>query len=383
MSEIISADCHLDFWYLPGDLFYSEAPASWKDRMPRVKDTDSGRAWVHNGKIIRYVGDVGLGRENVRHDRVTMSVRLRRKARTGLYSDAVNGVFRPASPELRIKDQERDGVGAEVIYGILGLSRRIQDGETMGVVFRIYNDFAMQFRKYNPDRFAPLACLPNHDPKAGAEELRRIAKLGLTGAELIASDSVRPIWDRDWDVVWEAADETSIPISFHNQGQDVRAVNSNDAHYEDNSKVRNAVKQAVSRFGSAQFLASIIYSGAFDRYPGFRFVLGESSIGWIPYFLQRMDYEYEEEESFHLRLRLKPSDYFRINGFVTYERDAVGARLMDLLGEDNVMWGSDYPHPDGTWPDSMRFLEQELGCLSDKVRRKVTHDNAAKLYGLK
>ena len=76
-----------------------------------------------------------------------------------------------------------------------------------------------------------------------------------------------------------------------------------------------------------------------------------------------MDYEYEEEESFHLRMRLKPSDYFRVNGFVTYERDAVGTRLLDLLGEDNVMWGSDYPHPDGTWPDSMRFLEQELrGC---------------------
>jgi predicted TIM-barrel fold metal-dependent hydrolase len=112
-------------------------------------------------------------------------------------------------------------------------------------------------------------------------------------------------------------------------------------------------------------------------------VLGESSIGWIPYFLQRMDYEYEEEESFHLRLRLKPSDYFRLNGFVTYERDAVGARLLDLLGEDNVMWGSDYPHPDGTWPDSMRFIEQELRGVSERVRRKVTHDNAAKLYGLK
>ena len=48
MSEIISADCHLDFWYLPGDLFYSEAPAAWKERMPRVENTDSGRAWVHN-----------------------------------------------------------------------------------------------------------------------------------------------------------------------------------------------------------------------------------------------------------------------------------------------------------------------------------------------
>jgi uncharacterized protein len=383
MSEIISADCHLDFWYLPGDLFVSEAPASWKERMPRVCDIEGGRAWMHNGKILRHVGDVGLAANNVRVDHATKSVRIRRKARTGLYDDALKGVFRPGLPEGRIQDQERDGVGAEVIYGILGLSRRVQDGEVMGQVFRMYNDFVMGFRKFDPDRFAPLACLPNHDPKAAADELRRIAKLGLTGAELIASDSVRPIWDREWDVVWEAADETGIPISFHNQGQEVRALKASDPHFDENSKVRNAVRQSVSRFGSAEFLASIIYSGAFDRFPGFRFVLGESSIGWIPYFLQRMDYEYEEEESFHLRLRLKPSDYFRINGFVTYERDAVGARLLELLGEDNVMWGSDYPHPDGTWPDSMRFLEQELRNVSERVRRKVTHDNAAKLYGLK
>ena len=185
MSEIISADCHLDFWYLPGDLFYSEAPASWKERMPRVTDTDSGRAWVHNGKVIRYVGDVGLGRGNFRFDHATMSVRLRRKARTGLYSDAANGVFRPASPEHRIKDQERDGVGAEVIYGIFGPSRRVQDGETMSVVYRIYNDFAMQFRKFDPDRFAPLACLPNHDPQAAADELTAYcqARLDRRGAD--------------------------------------------------------------------------------------------------------------------------------------------------------------------------------------------------------
>src|SRR5207237_8029168 len=136
------------YWELRGDLVVSEAHASGKRGMRGVEETDSGRAWVHNGKIMRYVGDVGLGRDNVRFDRVTMSVRLRRKARTGLYADAVNGVFRPASPEHRIKDQERDGVGAEVIYGILGLSRRVQDGEAMGVVFRIYNDFVMHLRKF-------------------------------------------------------------------------------------------------------------------------------------------------------------------------------------------------------------------------------------------
>ena len=77
-----------------------------KSACRRVQNTDSGRAWVHNGKIIRYVGDVGLGRENVRLDRVTMSVRLRRKARTGIYSDAANGVFgrRRRSCDSRIRN---------------------------------------------------------------------------------------------------------------------------------------------------------------------------------------------------------------------------------------------------------------------------------------
>jgi uncharacterized protein len=385
MTGIISADCHLDFWYLPGDLFVSNAPASMKERMPRVEPVDDGRAWTYKGQILRHVGDVGLGRDNLRADQAVRSVRMRRKARTGIYDDAMHGEFRPAKAELRIKDQELDGVDGEVIYGILGLSRRVQDGEVMATVFRIYNDYVYnELRKRAPDRLAPLACLPNNDPCEAAEELRRVAKLGFTGAELIASDSVKPVWDRDWDPVWEAAEETGIPISFHNQGMDaVREVPKDDARYEENSRARNAVRQAMSRFGSAQFLASIIYSGAFDRYPGFRFVLGESSIGWIPYFLQRMDYEYEEEESFHMRMRLKPSDYFHVNGFVTYERDAVGVRLLDLIGEDNVMWGSDYPHPDGTWPDSRTILEREFRDVSERVKRKVLHDNAAKLYGLK
>jgi uncharacterized protein len=384
VSEIISADCHLDFWYLPGELFVSEAPAAMKDRMPRVEQIGDGRAWTYKGEVIRHVGDVGLGRDNKRADQAVASVRLRRKARTGIYDDALHGRFRPADADLRIKDQDLDGVDAEVIYGILGLSRRVADGEVMAHVYRIYNDYVYEnLRKKHPGRFAPLACLPNNSPEEAAEELRRVARLGFTGVELIASDSVKPVWDHDWDPVWAAAEDSGLPVSFHNQGLDaVREVPRDDPHYEENSLARNAVRQAVSRFGSAQFLASIIYSGAFDRFPGFRFVLGESSIGWIPYFLQRMDYEYEEEESFHTRLRLKPSDYFHKNGFVTYERDAVGVRLLDVIGEDNVMWGSDYPHPDGTWPDSQSFIEQEFRDTPERIKRKVLHDNAAKLYGL-
>lgn len=381
MDDVISADCHLDFWYLPGDVFVSGASAAMRDRMPRVDERDEGLAWTYEGRVLRYVGSVGTAGDNASAAQSIRTIRSRRKDRTGLYQDALEGRYRPSDPKLRIGDQELDGVKAEVIYGILGLTRRVNNGEVMAEIFRIYNDYVLQFRTDYPDRFAPLACLPFNSPEAAAAELRRAAKLGFTGAELLASDSIKPVWDRDWDPVWAAADETGIPISFHNQGTQVREVPDDDPHRAENLLARGAVNHAVSRFGSAQFMASIIYSGAFDRYPGFRFVLGESSIGWIPYFLQRMDYEYTEETSFYLKMRLKPSEYFQTNGFVTFERDAIGVQLIEVIGEDNVMWGSDYPHPDGTWPESQRFLEADFRGIPERIRRKVVHDNAAKLYG--
>ncbi len=381
--NIISADCHLDFHYLPGDLFTSNASGAMKDHMPHVTEVEGRSAWVYEGKVLRFIGAVGVAGDNAAVTDTVRTIRTSRKEKTGLFKDALEGRFRPGDPKLRFADMELDGVSAEVIYGILGLTRRVNNPEVMAEVFRIYNDFVYaEFRKPFPDRFAPLACLPFNSPEAAAAELRRAADLGFTGSELLASDSITPVWDRDWDPVWAAADETGLTISFHNQGTQVRGVPADDPHFAENTLARNAVNHAVSRFGSAQFMASIIYSGAFDRYPGFRFVLGESSIGWIPYFLQRMDYEYVEESSFHGNLRIKPSEYFNSNGFVTFERDAIGVKLVELIGEDNVMWGSDYPHPDGTWPESQRFIDEDFRDTPERIRNKVLHDNAAKLYGL-
>lgn len=382
MCDVISADSHLDFWYLPGDLFYENARESMRERMPRVKDSGNGMAWMYEGRVLRYVGDVGQARSNERSDRAVRSIRVERKANTGIYADAMHGVFRPGTPELRGKDLDLDGVGGDVIYGIFGLSHRIAEADVVAEVFRVYNDYIFEFRKYDPGRYAPLACLPYQDAQQCAAELERTAKIGFTGAELIISATEKPVWDRSWDAVWAVAEEAGVPISFHNQGLDVRPVDPGDPNLEENAKARNAVKQSVTRLGSAEFLASIIYSGALDRYPGFKFVLGEASIGWLPYFLQRMDYEYDEEEKFRMDLKLRPSEYFRRNAFATYERDAVGTRLIDLIGEDNVMWGSDYPHPDGTWPESQAFIAAETAHLSEATRRKVLHDNAAKLFKL-
>src|SRR3979490_690601 len=125
----------------------------------------------------------------------------------------------------------------------------------------------------------------------------------------------------------------------------------------------------------------LIFSGALERFPNLKIVIGEAGLGWIPYVLQHMDLEWEDQFK-DLDLKMKPSEYWYRQCYATYQTDPVGIRLLDILGEDNVMWGSDYPHPDGIWPDSQEFLDRELGGVSAEPRRKVTRDTAMKLYRL-
>ena len=124
----------------------------------------------------------------------------------------------------------------------------------------------------------------------------------------------------------------------------------------------------------------IIYGGVLELYPNIKVVIGESGIGWIPYILDHMDLEWEEQFK-DLSLKMKPSQYWRRQCHATYQSDPVGIRLLDILGEENVMWGSDFPHPDGVWPDSQTFIQAELGDLPVGTRNKIVHDNAANLYG--
>jgi predicted TIM-barrel fold metal-dependent hydrolase len=135
------------------------------------------------------------------------------------------------------------------------------------------------------------------------------------------------------------------------------------------------------QLAGGEYLAAIIFSGALERYPRMKFVLGECGVGWLPYVLSRMDEEFDDQFR-HLGLSMKPSEYWRRQGATTFQHEPNIAELVHLVGADNVMWGSDYPHPDGVWPDSRVVIDEDLGALAPDVRRKIVRDNAGKLYGL-
>jgi predicted TIM-barrel fold metal-dependent hydrolase len=301
-----------------------------------------------------------------------------RMASTGLIDDGKKGVRRLTEVDLRLKDQERDGVQAEVLYGILGASGRLNDPEAATVVLRIYNDWLHDFCRRAPDRLVGLANIPNHDMDVAITEASRNAKLGVRGFDVANKPDMTPLWDPFWEPLWKLAHETGIPVHFHTIG----------GRSPDTSKMPPFVQRraAATHITSFQMhmgymLMSLIFSGAPERYPNLKVVIGEAGLGWIPYVLQHMDLEWEDQFK-DLDLKMKPSDYWYRQFYATYQTDPIGIRLLDVLGEDNVMWGSDYPHPDGIWPDSQEFLDRELSGVSAEVRRKVTRDNAMKLYRL-
>jgi uncharacterized protein len=290
---------------------------------------------------------------------------------------------RPTTPELRLADLDRDGVEAEIVYGCLMINEMIANGEQRAWVDRIYNDWAVDFAKRgDPGRIYPLALVPNNDPKVAADEVRRCAAMGLKGGDLAFKRMSLPLYHHDWYQLWEAAAECHFPISFHSTGfKGLRTPDTPEMEKEYMLPWR-LVRSALFQLDTMEVLVSLIASGACEKYPAFNFVLGESGVTWLPYVFDRLDTEYEDRGR-ALGFSLKPSDYFKRQGYVTYQQDKFMEPIIPLVGEDNIIWGADYPHPDCIWPDSQKTIQKNLGMVSESVRRKITSENVMKLYNLR
>jgi predicted TIM-barrel fold metal-dependent hydrolase len=371
----ISADCHLDLPWLPPELFTSGASRALRDRMPYVEDGPDGKKWVTKAGVQMgipgAVGSVGapfVPGQNYRVDKM---------AETGLYDAGKRGESRPGDPHLRIKEMEKDGVDAEIIFGILGVASRVQDHAAANEMLRIYNDWLKEFCSHYPDRQIGLACLPYGDIGAAVKEIHRVAKLGLKGLELSCSWDMEPMWHPDWEPVWQAVEDVDLPLHFHTfpttppRARDLTG------------QVRRAAMfTGVSAFqmGLVHIMAGMMGAGVFERHPNLRIGFGESGVGWIPYALHRMDFEFEDR--FRDLMKLKPSEYWRRQCRATFQFDRIGPKLIDEMGVETLMWGSDYPHPDGVWPESSKYIEEQFAGLPADTIHKITCENAAKFYRL-
>lgn len=373
----ISADGHLDLGWLPPDLFTKNASAALQDLMPRVTDSADGPVWT-NTRGMNFGLACGMGSGGRKYVPGAMT-RPDLMAAEGLYSPEAKKTRRLTDPAQRLKDQDRDGIQAEVLYGILGAVNKINDAKAAAEIARIYNDWLMDFCKSQPDRLVGLAMIPGNNVEAAVAEAKRVVKHGIRGIELTGGTGAIKLFERQLDPLWAVLSEAGVPLHKHITPFLIPA---DPAHWtREESRASNAVYLGKSPLVAVDSLMEMVFGGALERFPKLKMVFAETGLAWIPYVLERMDYEWEEQYK-DLPLKMKPSEYWNRQCRATFQNDIIGLRLLDLLGEDTLMWGSDFPHPDGVWPDSQSYIDRQFSGLPEKTRRKIVCDNAKALYRL-
>ena len=374
--RIVSADDHIDLQWLPKDLWQTRVPAAWRERAPKVVDTPEGPYWICGGD--RW--DPWGGRKGAAG---AMGGRRLALERGGVLEP---GVLRPTTTALRLHDMDRDGVDATVMYGPI-VPLLIKDPGLRRVCYRAYNDWLAEFCATAPARLVGAGLIPIDDAGSAAEEVRYLKRLGLRTGMFLAARVETPLWDEAWEPLWAAAAETGIAVGFH-LGGGLRTVTFSGPKATNQGNM--GVRVAASTLQMDEPLAAVIFSGALERHPRLKIVLAETGIGWLPYMLERMDDTYQKfldapdfwKSHGGLALTTAPSAYFRRQIWATFQTDHVGLRLLDTLGEDRVMWASDYPHADSTWPESRKAIEDNFKDVPAGARRRILCENARELYGL-
>jgi predicted TIM-barrel fold metal-dependent hydrolase len=374
---MISADDHIDLGYLPADLWITRVPKALRDQAPHVEDRgERGKFWVCEGDTW---GDF---RDEIYFSRPNRNM-------LALDRGGVAEPFRPTTPATRLADMDRDNVEASLMFPPI-ISLQVGEPALRNAVIAAYNDWAVEFREAAPDRFHPIAMLSPLEAEAATEELYRVSKLGFSQANFLVNDVTVDMYLEPWDQFWHAAEETGIIVSYHIGGsRQAGATAGVRMSAPAEGKRRRQFDMGLGN-GSTSFyepFVNLFAFGTLERHPKLKFVLGESGTGWIPYVVQEMDYRYrqlfERRRAENVTLKERPSDIFRRQVWATFQADLVGLHLVRFFGDGHMMWASDYPHADGTWPFSQQTVEEETAHLDPETKRKIIRDNAAELYGLK
>jgi predicted TIM-barrel fold metal-dependent hydrolase len=361
--RLISADSHVNE---PPDLWVTRVDKKYRERAPQLMVNPpggkEGAYFYYEGFAPHPIG-IGFGAGKSPEE-------LKTFLNQATYADARPGGWDPAE---RKKDNAVDGVEADVLYTTLGFRIFwLKDAGLQADCFRAYNDWLAEFVSYDPKHMAGLAMISLYDPKAGARELERCATMGLKGAMIWCSPPQDQPYSSDvYDPFWAAAQELKMPISLHAiTGMGVESQWNWGERYMRSTVLAHEVEKSFS---------VLIFSGVLDRFPKLQIVSAENNVGWIPYFLQRMDRF--AERSRDLGIKLKPSEYFARQMWATYIFDYVGVQSRQFIGVDRMMWSSDYPHQASSWPHSQEVVARDFKDASAEDIFKITRGNVARLYG--
>jgi predicted TIM-barrel fold metal-dependent hydrolase len=299
---------------------------------------------------------------------------------------------------IRMRDMAREGVDAQVIFPNLGLASGggRESVEYYEAYARAYNDYVAEVFSDQPKRFKPAGALPVDEIESTVAEATRCIERGFATLFLPCVVPWQPYRLEIYEPLWSLVEEAGIPISFHvfsgNLSLGGEFCDASDLseervaltrkYHEARLLVGEEFETVVGMAAGMGPILELTGSGVLERHPDLQFVITESECGWLAWLLQAMDQMQERRALYRKALPLRASEYFMRQGHVTITDDAVALSNLHFVGgADRLLWGNDYPHDEGTWPESGRFIDRIRETLSSTDAHKLLGANAARLYG--
>jgi predicted TIM-barrel fold metal-dependent hydrolase len=357
---VISADSHITE---PPNTYVERVDADFRDRAPRMVDAgDKGDLFVIDGMKPINLGTAaaaGLPPEEIK----ALGRRFDELHRSGW------------DPSVRVADQQRDGVAAEVIYPTVGmLLCNHPDLEYKDACFKAYNGWIAEYCSEDTSRLLGIGQTAMVTPEQGIADLHRIKALGLRGVMMPGMPGVEDYDSPVYDPFWQTAVDLELPLSFHIL----------------TTKAGKTRGPAMAGFlsivrGCQDIMAMLVLGGVFERNPSLRIVCVEADAGWVPHFMYRMDHAYKRHR-FWLppgqELSRLPSEIFAEHIYTTFQDDWTAFAHADDMNWHRLMWANDFPHSDSTWPWSQDLLSEHAARLRPEQQRAILCGNAAELYGI-
>jgi len=285
-------------------------------------------------------------------------------------------------PKARLLEQDRDGVAAEVLYPSIGmLLCNLPDADYKKACFDAYNLWIAEYQSAAPARLVGLGQTALRSVEEGVRDLERIRELGLHGAMLPGFAACHAEGDYDherWDPLWRASIDLGLTLSFHilTNVHDVLL----DPQFR-GPKINGFL--GIIR-GCQDIIGMLIFGGVFERHPDLRVVCVEADAGWAAHWMHRADHALVRHRNWlaSAKLSRRPSEFFRENVYLTFQDDRVAFQTAHLVNHERLLWASDHPHSDATFPNSQRVLAEHTAGLDPRVRDDIVWRNCARLYAL-
>jgi predicted TIM-barrel fold metal-dependent hydrolase/ketosteroid isomerase-like protein len=370
----MTGEVHVPTAVIDADGHVVEPPAAW-DALP-----DSHRPTIHRD-------DHGFEHVTV-GDKEILAVPLGTLATPGAdFADAAR--YTPlaeaqpggSDPVARLADMDAEGIDQAVLYPSIGLYFwALTDPAAATAVATAYNDWLSGYCAADPTRLFGAAMLPMQDPDQAVREFRRaVEELGFKAAFARPNPCMgRSLSDHAYQPVWRVAEELGVPVGIH-EGSSV-IVPTLGADRPFNPLILHAVSHS---FEEMLACAQLVALGTLEHHPDLRIVFLESGGGWVPFWLERLDEQAETFGGFCPDMRLRPSEYFARQCAVSFEVDeSTLPALLPFIGDERVVWGSDYPHHDATFPGAVVALRRTMGPIGVDSQARILGANARRIYGL-